>query len=703
MARPRPTAPGIKAKLARASLMLLVLVAVAVLVGVGLVQLQLARHQQAALEAQIRKTLTTRGVSITRSHAFVFRTLVADNALTDMHNTIARTVQENDDVIYGAFLDADGRAWACCSPATPCRPSDASSTFPVRDTQQVLAQLQVSSDAGRQSKPSVREANLFGQAVLEFSEPVFVEGELVGVLRYGLTTKTLQEALAASRHAQSSTTERTLAMFAMGLLGVVVLGVYFARHTAERIAQPLSQLTEAARRLAGGDRTVAVDVASQDELQVLAEAFNRMVSDLDQSYRRLETKNRELESEIEERKRAQGERATLQNHLAQAQKMEAFGQLAGGVAHDFNNILAVVIGNSDLAGYIIEERLADEELITLNQDIRAAAERGAALTRQLLTFARREADNPVIVDVNETLRTFAELIRRVLEESVSLHLAPGDVKSKVCIDPGRLEQVLMNLCVNARDAMPKGGQLSLSTGEREVTENLTVATGTLAPGKYVWLRAEDSGAGIPADIVERIFEPFFTTKTAGQGTGLGLAVVHSIVQGVDGAIDVESEPAKGTTFTVFLPASSAPRAIARPRPRESTSRGDGSRVLLCEDEPAVRQMTKRILERGGYHVTEVGSPTLAIEELLKSRFDLLLTDVIMPQMNGKELADRVRELAPRLPLLFISGYTGGVLANQGLGDDSVHLLRKPFEPNELLERVGAVIARKTERSASTKS
>jgi signal transduction histidine kinase/ActR/RegA family two-component response regulator len=564
--------------------------------------------------------------------------------------------------------------------------------FQVHDTAEVLKTLHLPPDAGRVSQP-VRETKLFGQPILEFAEPVYVEEGLAGVLRYGLTTRSLVEALATARASQATMTKRALWTFALGSLCIVALGVYFARRTAEKITQPLQQLTEAAKRFAGGEHRVAVTVRSGDELQLLGDAFNQMVSDLERSYRVLEAKNRELESEIEQRKRAQNERTVLQNSLAQSQKMEAFGQLAGGVAHDFNNILAVVIGNTELVGYSIEDHHLPPEIARLNQDIRAAAMRGAGLTRQLLTFARREVDNPRLIDVNDTLQAFSKLIRRMLEESVELEVSPGKLANKVRIDPGRLEQVLMNLCVNARDAMPRGGKLQLATGQEQVAAPRTLMTGVLEPGDYIWLKAKDQGSGIPADVLGRIFEPFFTTKAAGQGTGLGLAMVHSIVQVADGLIEVETSE-KGTLFQIYLPVASGANDEATARAVQTRRNGDGSRILLCEDEPGVRLMTRRILERSGYHVTEVGAPAEAVAALRLGSFELLLTDVVMPGMNGPELADEAQKIAPNLALLYMSGYTGGVLAARGIGDDSIHLLRKPFEPNELLDRVEAVLSRR---------
>ena len=685
------TPPGLKSKLARSSLLLLALTGASALLGAAAVELSLAEKQRAALETQIRKTLTTRGQSLTKSHAFVFRSLVADTAVTEMQNTIGRTVSEDLDVVYGVFVGAEGRTWAYCSPSSPCEPITAGRSLAVYDTADVQQQLRLPPDAPPQASPGQRETTLFGQSILEFAEPVLVDGDVAGVLRYGLTTKSVELAVAAARRSQEALVLRELSTFGLGFLVIVALGVYFARRTAETITRPLSQLTTAAQRFARGERDVTVNVASGDEVQVLGEAFNHMVTELANSYRKLETKNRELETEIERRKRAQNERSELQDHLIQAQKMEAFGQLAGGVAHDFNNILAIIVGNTDLAGFVIDEERLPDELRRLNTEVQAAAERGANLTRQLLTFARREADNPRVIDVNQTLRAFSKLIRRVLEESVELALVANEAVHKVRIDPGRLEQVLMNLCVNARDAMPGGGKISLSVGEETVTDQRSVASGQLEPGHYVWIRAADGGSGIAREVAGRIFEPFFTTKEAGRGTGLGLAMVHSIVHGAGGAIELESALGQGATFTVFLPQVGATTSSDVTPERPALPRGEGARILLCEDEPAVREVTRRILERGGHAVEESASPDRALQLLREGRFDLLLTDVVMPQMHGKELADQARRLVPDLKVLFVSGYAGGILAAHGIGDESPYFLRKPFQARELLERVQALV------------
>jgi signal transduction histidine kinase/ActR/RegA family two-component response regulator len=501
----------------------------------------------------------------------------------------------------------------------------------------------------------------------------------------------MQETLARTRESHQALLVSSVLTISLVVGAALFVGLFVARRTARRITRPLSELTRASERLAAGERTARVSIRSGDEMEVLGQSFNKMVSDLEASYSELERRNKELRREIEERKQAQAERGELQNHLIQAQKMEAFGQLAGGVAHDFNNILAVVLGNSELLTLTLEDG-AVEEAGELNAEIAEAAVRGSNLTRQLLTFARREADNPRIVDVNQTMAGFDKLIRRVLEESVEVVFTTTSPLPKVRIDPGRLEQVLMNLCVNARDAMPSGGCLALSTSAADLAEPRQFLTGQAEPGRYVLVEARDTGTGMPKSVVERVFEPFFTTKAAGQGTGLGLATVHGIVKDARGFIDIESVEGQGTTFRVYLPAfdSDMPEEVAPQR--QSLPAGLGRQVLLCEDDQSVRDMMARILQRAGYALTGVASGTEAVRALKENPYDILITDAVMPEMDGGQLAQAAHIHRPELPVLFVSGYTGGVLESCGVQEDSLNFLRKPFGTRDLLERIEAVIA-----------
>jgi two-component system, cell cycle sensor histidine kinase and response regulator CckA len=322
-----------------------------------------------------------------------------------------------------------------------------------------------------------------------------------------------------------------------------------------------------------------------------------------------------------------------------------------------------------------------------------AGERATQLTHQLLAFGRREVVRPQVLNVNTVVAEIQQMLHRTLGEHIQMHITLGPDPWPVLADPGQLEQVLVNLAVNARDAMPDGGTLGIETANVSIDRGTTPARPELQPGRYVQIRVSDTGTGIAPEIAERVFEPFFTTKPKGQGSGLGLATVYGIVTQVSGYVWVDSVPGAGTTFTVTLPATDqcveAPPGEAAPR---NHTRG-GETVLVVEDEDALREVTRRILSRNGYEVLTAanGPEALKIVEHTGQRIDLLLTDVIMPHMLGKELAGRMRELRPGLRVLYMSGYAQPVLASQGTLDPGVILVEKPFSEAALLDHVSEVL------------
>lgn len=386
---------------------------------------------------------------------------------------------------------------------------------------------------------------------------------------------------------------------------------------------------------------------------------------------------------IDDRKRSEEDHRTMERQLQRAQKLEAVGRLAGGVAHDFNNMLSVILGNVELARQLYD---VDHPASQLLDEIETAAQRSATLTRQLLTFARKQTISPQVLCLNETVENTLTMLKRLVGENISLKWTPGAELPPVRIDPGQLDEVITHLVVNARDAIEGVGTISISTTTCRATPDDSKTSVDLKPGLYVVATVEDTGSGIPSQDIERLFEPFFTTKPEGHGTGLGLPTVHGIVQQNGGAIEVQSQPGQGATFRMYLPASQTePTPAAEPGRAENKADG-GLTVLLVEDEPSLLKLTQRSLKALGYEVHSASSPLEALQ-ICRDRgsgFDLLLTDVVMPEMNGWQLYQALLQLQPNLKCLFMSGYTSDALANHaGELDDGVHFLQKPFTRQEL--------------------
>ena len=380
------------------------------------------------------------------------------------------------------------------------------------------------------------------------------------------------------------------------------------------------------------------------------------------------------------------ERERLQAQLRQAQKMEAVGQLAGGIAHDFNNILAVIMNYAD---FVIEDLDPADPCRSDVQEIVKAGDRAAQLVRQLLAFSRKEVVEPRVIDLNTVVEELQGLLHRSLGEDVELVLEVTEDLPHIKADPGMIEQVLLNLAVNGRDAMLDGGTLTVTTGTEMVSEG---ERSGLPPGHYVRMSVTDTGEGIDPATVERIFEPFFTTKARGEGTGLGLATVYGIVKQANGGVYVDSMPGAGSTFSVYLPPCNA-EASAHPPAISSGGRGGDECILLVEDEAAVRDMVTRLLVQNGYQVAAFGSgkDALSFYEDHSSEVDLLITDVVMPKMSGRTLSLRSTEIDPRLKTLFMSGYTDELIAQRGMLTDGERLIKKPFNARQLLDRVRAIL------------
>jgi two-component system cell cycle sensor histidine kinase/response regulator CckA len=382
------------------------------------------------------------------------------------------------------------------------------------------------------------------------------------------------------------------------------------------------------------------------------------------------------------------ERRRLEEELRHSQKMESIGALAGGVAHDFNNILTVILS--------CVEALSDDaspDARELIDDMLAAVARATALTRQLLVFSRREVVEPRVLDLNAAVADTEKMLRRLIGEDVVLATAPAPSLGRVRIDPVHLLQAIMNLVVNARDAMPRGGRLTITTRNVGLDESVATLLGSLPPGRYAMLAVTDTGCGMSPEVQSRVFEPFFTTKPAGQGTGMGLAVTHGIVQQAGGLIDLQSTPGVGTTFAIYLPCVTDDACAAAPARAAIVRRGDET-VLLVEDADDVRRSTARVLEAQGYQVLQAsrGVDGLALLER-HAGVKLLITDVVMPAMDGRQLAEAAARIAPALRVLYTSGYTDDAVVRHGVERNQVAFLQKPFPADALVRKVREVLDR----------
>ena len=401
--------------------------------------------------------------------------------------------------------------------------------------------------------------------------------------------------------------------------------------------------------------------------------------------------------DITEQKHAEAERRQLEDQLRQSQKMEAIGQLAGGVAHDFNNLLTAINGYSSLA---LQRANPDDRMRSYLEEIRKAGDRATNLTRQLLAFGRKQMLKPVALNLNEVVSDLNKMLRRLIGEDIHLtaNLAP-DLR-KIKADAGQIEQVLVNLVVNSRDAMPQGGHLTIETANFNVDHEYLSKHLGVPSGNYVMLAVSDNGCGMDDDTRSRIFEPFFTTKEKGKGTGLGLSTVYGIVKQSGGNIWVYSEPNHGTTFKVYLPQFEGDVEPAENALVEKTAPGGSETILLVEDEEIVRGLARRILEQAGYHVLDASGGEDAIRLCRERRepIHLLLTDVVMPETSGKEIAQRLTSLRPSTRVLFMSGYTDDAIVHHGILDSNVEFIQKPFTPVALARKVREVLDLKRSRS-----
>lgn len=393
-----------------------------------------------------------------------------------------------------------------------------------------------------------------------------------------------------------------------------------------------------------------------------------------------------MAQDISERKSAEKERENLNIQLVQAQKMESVGRLAGGVAHDYNNMLGVIVGYSEMA---LEKINPNEPLYSNLKEILNAANRSADITRQLLAFSRQQAITPKHLNLNTTIEGMLKMLRRLIGEDIDLIWKPKENIRPLKMDPSQLDQVLVNLCVNARDAILDVGTITIETGMKTFDESYCYNHAGYLPGNYVALMVSDNGYGMTKDIQNKLFEPFFTTKEMGKGTGLGLATVYGIVKQNNGFINVYSELGQGSSFKLYFPCddqtvTSVPMS-AGPIP---DAKGNET-ILLVEDEESILKMAEVMLERLGYHVISARKPAEAIEMARKhsSEIDLLMTDVVMPEMNGRQLSKTIQLCYPDIKVLFMSGYTANVIAHHGVLKEGINFIQKPFTKKELSKKL----------------
>ena len=395
-------------------------------------------------------------------------------------------------------------------------------------------------------------------------------------------------------------------------------------------------------------------------------------------------------SDITERKRAEEEKAVLQEELRQSQKMEAVGHLAGGIAHDFNNLLTVISGNCELSLLELKE---GDSLKGNIEEIKAAVDRATSLTGQLLAFSRRQILDTKVLDLNTIIRDLDKMLRRVIGEDIELVTLLSDGVGTVKTDPGWMEQVIINLAVNARDAMPSGGKLIIETTNVELDESYAHSHVAMKPGRYVKLCVGDTGIGMSPEVREHLFEPFFTTKEKGKGTGLGLSTVYGIVMQSGGNIWVYSEPGLGTTFKIYLPRVDESFEEMREKVTREELPCGGETILVVEDEEDVRRLAVRVLERQGYTVLETscGDDALVLSKERKEPIHMILTDVVMPGMSGRQLADQLLPLHPKMKVLYMSGYTDNAIFHHGVLEEGINYIQKPFTIDGLARKVREVL------------
>ena len=456
-------------------------------------------------------------------------------------------------------------------------------------------------------------------------------------------------------------------LVALGVLAVLGGGALVFL-ISNAFTHPLVRLADGVRALEQGDFGYPLEARGGDEVAEVTRAFKRMRASLQMN---------------------EANRAQLEGQLRQAQRMEAMGRLAGGVAHDFNNLLTVIKGHSEL---LVERLSASENLLGSSRQIARAADRAASLTRQLLAFSRSQVLQPKVLELNTLIADMGKMLTRLIREDISFSFVPGESLGRIKADAGQIEQVILNLAVNASDAMPGGGKLSVETRNVTVDEEMARMRPPMKPGEYVLLAVTDTGKGMDAETQAHIFEPFFTTKELGKGTGLGLATVYGVVKQSGGWIWVASEPGKGARFEVYLPRVNEPVEVCQAGSSVSAPGGRSQTVLIAEDQDAVRELATEFLKAAGYTVLSAndGSEALELAQRLRVPIHLLLTDVVMPNVRGPELAKKLKNLYPEMNVIYMSGYLDCDPGGEAFVEEN-YFLQKPFSREALVNKVSEAL------------
>lgn len=498
---------------------------------------------------------------------------------------------------------------------------------------------------------------------------VYHNNKIVGEVEVHIQTTRFKEILV-----------HNLLFFGGMIIGTIILCFIASYLISTATTRSLKQIVESMKQVELGDFSIRQAVRSKDEIGSLARGFNEMLDQIEQRNKEISWANEQLEKEMEERR-------IMEEQLRQSQKLEAIGTLAGGVAHDFNNLLTTIIGYSQLL-LMKKDNISEHEQI---EAIFEAAEKATGLVRQLLAFSRKQVMNIKVINLNDIVSNISKMLKRLIGENIEIKLMLNDSVGNIKADPGQVEQVIVNLVVNARDAMPDGGKLYLEINSAELDEEYCRMHANILPGPYVVLSVTDTGKGIPSEIKDKIFDPFFTTKKAGEGTGLGLATVYGIITQMKGNIYVYSELDHGTTFKIYFP--EVDEAVDGTR-REQTVMTHGTEtILVVDDEPSILRLLSDMLQPLGYSVLQAISAEEALE-IAKDNdtgIDLLLTDVIMTNMNGLELAKAIKPLQPNIKVLLMSGYTDNIITQKGVISAGVNFIPKPLIPTVVTNKIREVM------------